>query len=279
MKTDNYDKGALVDDLYMDYINRVARMTLAENYKSQLRYAQPSAKYHQTAGGRAVAAPFPGYSIMTPVRADDPRNEKTYAALEGLQTQLNDALSDVVAMVPPSSFHLTLADLIWDDDYRAAAQSPDFHSKLHSAIAASFQSYKSHAEAIGAPCMWQILGLVVMPRAIGVGLAPKTEAAYRQILDLRRSIYQNRNLMALGVEQQYHLTAHITLGYFTEQIDTTDRAAVQDTVTALNAEWQDNSDVQLFQVYDVELRKFEDMATFPREPDWPKVTLADTPKG
>ena len=112
-----------------------------------------------------------------------------------------------------------------------------------------------------------------MPRAIGVGLAPKTETAYRQILELRRAIYQNRNLMALGIEQQYHLTAHITLGYFTEQVDTIDQALVQNAITALNDGWQANSAAQLFQIYDVELRKFDDMASFSREPDWPQITL------
>ncbi|MGB3613535.1 MAG: hypothetical protein WBA10_07040 [Elainellaceae cyanobacterium] len=263
-----------MDDLYMDYINRVARMTLAESYGSQLNYAQPSAKYRQSDNGSSTAEPFPGYSVMTPSRGDDPRNEKTYSALEQLQSQLSEALPGVLAPVPPSSFHLTIADLIWHDAYRVAAQSPDFHSKLRNAIAYSLQSYESRAAVPASPCMWQILGLVVMPRAIGVGLAPKTEAAYRQILDLRRSIYQNRNLMALGVEQQYHLTAHITLGYFTERVDAIDQTLVRNRITALNDEWQANSAAQSFQIYDVELRQFEDMATFAREPDWPQVTLA-----
>ncbi|MEO0408423.1 MAG: DUF1868 domain-containing protein, partial [Cyanobacteria bacterium P01_A01_bin.135] len=187
-----------MDDLYMDYINRLARMTLPDSYRSQLTYIQPSSKYSQSEAG-PVPQPFPGYSVVTPPRPDDPGNEAVYAALETLQNDLKRQLGEIVAMVPPDSLHLTLADLIWYDAYRTAAQSPDFHGKLQQAIAYSFQDYQRRTAQSASPCAWQILGLVIMPRAVGVVLAPKTEAAYQQILNLRRSIYQNRSLMALGV--------------------------------------------------------------------------------
>jgi len=55
---------------------------------------------------------------------------------------------------------------------------------------------------------------MVMTRSVGVCLAPTDENSYKQILEFRRSIYQNPDLIALGIEQQYHFTAHITLAYF-----------------------------------------------------------------
>ncbi|MGF1515055.1 MAG: DUF1868 domain-containing protein [Elainellaceae cyanobacterium] len=267
-----------MDDLYMDYINRVARMTLTESYGSQLRYAQPSAKYRQSHNGSA-AIPFPGYSVITPPCPEDEPNEQAYGALEKLQGQLSEKLPEVLGLVPPASLHLTVADLIWDDAYRLAAESPEFHDKLRKAIAYSFKTYESRSDGSSAPCTWQILGLMVMPRAIGVSLAPKTEEAYRQVLDLRRAIYQNRQVMALGIEQQYHLTAHITLGYFTAQIDRAERTELRNSVAALNEGWQARDEAQLFQVHQVELRKFEDMTAFEREPDWPVAALNCGNKG
>lgn len=268
---DHQLEGYSVDDLYMDYINRMARLALAETYGSQLAYAQPSAKYRKSDAG-AVPEPFPGYSVITPPGPEDPHNESVYSELAALQGQLNRQLPGLLGLLPAHSFHLTLADLIWDDAYRAAAELPDFHSKLQQAIAYSLQDYNHRYARPNEPCLWQILGLVAMPRAIGVGLAPKTEAAYRQVLDLRRAIYQNRNLMALGIEQQYHLTAHITLGYFTEQVTATDPGQIQGVITALNDSWQAQS-AQMFCVGAVELRQFEDMTAFRREADWPRLSL------
>ncbi|MGF1536440.1 MAG: DUF1868 domain-containing protein [Elainellaceae cyanobacterium] len=262
-----------MDDLYMDYINRVARMTLTESYSKQLRYAQPSAKYRQSDNGAKAALPFPGYSVITPPQPEDWPNKDTHAALEALQGQLNEKLPDVLGLVPASSLHLTVADLIWDDAYRMAAQSPSFHNRLRQAIASSFQSFQSQTDASSASCTWQILGLMVMPRAIGVSLAPKTEGAYQKVLNLRRAVYQNRQVIALGIEQQYHLTAHITLGYFTAQINNAARSDLLHSITALNDAWQAGSKPHLFQVHQVELRKFEDMSAFEREPDWPVVSL------
>ncbi len=258
----------------MDYINRVARMSLPESYGSQLRYAQPSSKYRQSNNGANAAVPFPGYSVVTPPHPEDKPNEAIYQALGQLQTQLDQMLPQgVLGLVPASSLHLTVADLIWDDAYRLATESPSFDDKLRQAIAYSFKTYSSKSQAPAAPCAWQILGLMIMPRAIGVSLAPKTEGAYQKVLDLRRAVYQNRQVIALGIEQQYHLTAHITLGYFTSQIDTAERSELQRSVTALNESWQADSKTQLFQVHRVELRKFEDMSAFDREADWPTLDL------
>jgi len=44
--------------------------------------------------------------------------------------------------VPPASFHLTLADLIWDNAYHYANENSEFEVHLRYAIAQIFQQYQ-----------------------------------------------------------------------------------------------------------------------------------------
>lgn len=252
-----------MDGTYQDYINRVARLTLAETYQSQLEHIQESPKFKQIDGKR-VATPFPGYTIITPPWGEESANGELYQNLQECQQKLLERLEDdVLVPVPPDSFHLTLADLIWDGTYREAATNPEFEEKLRSRIAESFSACSKSPS----PIRWMVLGLMVFTRALGVCLAPTDENSYTQILELRRGIYQNPDLIALGIEQQYYLTAHITLGYFGGIKPGLGRDRLSKTLSELNDQWLQAP--QELWVQRAELRKFDDMTNYYREPDWP----------
>lgn len=258
-----------MDDTYQNYINRVAQTTLLSSYKSQLEYIQQSPKFTKL-DGQIEAKNFPGYSVITPPGEEDSQNGKFYEHLQQCQQQLVELLGTNL-MIPMSSnsFHLTLADLIWESAFLDASQSnPQFEEKLRSCIAESLQELSSKN---GHQVRWQVLGIVVMTRAIGVCLVPKDESSYDRILQLRRSIYQNPNFIALGIEQQYHFTAHITLGYFGEIPSDLDIAAVGNRISELNNQWLENNSEML--LHRGELRKFDNMLRYDRQPDWPIVDL------
>lgn len=252
-----------MDGTYQDYINRVARLTLAETYQSQLEHIQESPKFKLT-NGKIVATPFPGLTVMTPPWQEDSANAVLYQNLQECQQKLLARLpGDLLVPVPPDSFHLTLADLIWDGAYRDAAKNPEFDGKLRSRVAESFSSCSESSS----PIRWMVLGIMVFTRALAVCLAPTDENSYRQILEFRRGIYQNPDLIALGIEQQYHFTGHITLGYFGEIVPDLDREGLSQTLSELNDQWLESP--QQLWVQRAELRKFDDMRRYWREPDWP----------
>ncbi|MEB3356814.1 MAG: DUF1868 domain-containing protein [Synechococcales bacterium] len=263
-----------MDDLFTNYVNRLARMTLPETYQTQVQNIQPSAKYQRSADGEVEPLSFPGYSVITPPWRDDPNNKAPYSLLENFQqTVVQEIPAGVFAPVPPASFHMTIADLIWADQYRHAADTPGFEADLRDRIQQSFQIYQSKYDRSLAPLEWELMGLIVMPRAIAIGLAPKTEQTYERILTLRRTLYQNSDLIALGVEQQYHLTGHITLGYFTDLANTVDRQAFYQACISLSHHWIEHVNAKPLQVVRAELRKFDDMTRYIREDDWPVVML------
>lgn len=267
-----------MDDTYQAYVNRAARLTLLETYKSQVDHIQESPKFKpHPAGGREPVA-FPGYSVMTPPWSEDEHNRIFYENLEKCQQQLVEKLpAHLIVPVPAKSFHLTLADLIWDSAYLDATKNPEFDGQLRLRIAECFASYRAMLTK-EAPIRWMVLGLMVRTRAIGVCLAPTDENSYKQILELRRSIYQNPDLIALGIEQQYHFTAHITLGYFgevrSELLEESEAGeAMRDQFCSLLSEYNDQwlDAPQELAIKRVELRKFDDMTRYRREEDWPAV--------
>lgn len=246
-------------------------MTLPEAYRSQIQHIQESAKFQLQSGSRQ-AAPFPGYSLITPPAEEDAKNATFYNQLQTYQQELLQltANSDLIVPVPPASFHLTLADLIWDSAYNhACEENPEFEQELRSCCAEILQQYQQSHTSAAIPIQWQMLGLIVMTRAVGVCLVPKDERCYDQIIQFRRTIYQNPKLIALGIEQHYHLTAHVTLGYFGEVPSDLDRTNLSTMLSDLNQQWLFNSPE--FLINRVEVRKFDDMTYYYRESDWPSL--------
>ncbi len=253
-----------MDDTYQAYLNRIMRATLPDAHQVQASHVQESPKFSRQ-GETWTAAKFPGYTVISPPGSTDVANEALYRFLTQYQAELVATLGpDVFIPIPPESFHLTIADLIWDSDYYHALNSdPSFDRKLQAGIAGSFEQsghIRSHQ-----PIPFRAAGLMVMPRALSVALAATDETGYQQILELRRSIYQNPDLISIGIEQQYHFTPHITLGYF-GSLKGVDRSTLAQSIDTLNQPWLETD--QMFWLKEIQLRKFPDMDHYNREEDW-----------
>ncbi|WP_009631187.1 DUF1868 domain-containing protein [Synechocystis sp. PCC 7509] len=259
-----------MDDNYQTYLNRVAKLAMPENYKSLVQHIHSSPKFKSLPEGGRKAVSFAGYTIIAPPAEEDNQNIEFYQSLNSFQKQLIELTpNNLIVPVPPSSFHITLADLIWESAYHYAQEKVEnFDEQLHKAIFKIFEQYQQ--SKIATPIEWQVLGVIVMPRAIGVSLVPKTESAYNQILNLRRAIYQSPDLTALGLEQHYHFTPHITLGYFGEVTPELERDRLCNTISQLN---QQLSEFPEFKISQAELRKFDDMTRYYRQSDWSILTF------
>lgn len=255
-----------MDENFQTYLNRAVRMTLPETYRTQVQHIQESPKYEPDSTGGLKALSFPGYTVITPPGSDDVKNQALFTALEHIQTQLVERLgTDVFAPVPGTSFHVTLADLIWDSAYRHALEDQAFEPQLRDRIAQIFQECTPICD--GRSVQFQVLGLMVMTRAVGVCLVPTDEPSYDRMLKFRRALYQNRELIGLGIEQQYYFTPHITLGYFGSDPTPEQRSHMGEVFIELNQQWQDQ-EPQFYHVSRAELRKFDDMTCYYREPNW-----------
>jgi Domain of unknown function (DUF1868) len=262
-----------LDENYQIYLNRILRNTLAESYKAQVQHIQSSPKFARSgdaAGNAWQPTPFPGYTVITPPAPDDGKNTALYSTLTQFQSQVSQRLGpDCFIPIPAASFHLTLADLIWADAYKHAQTGAGFDQKLQAQVAQSFQQCSPFL--VGQPIRFQVVGLMVMTRAIAMALAATDEVGYYNILNLRRSLYQNSGLIEIGIEQQYHFTPHITLGYFGD-LSNVDRETLSTQLDSLNQSWLGNAP-QEFWVHQAELRQFHDMTQYDRQPTWPALTF------
>ncbi|MBF2065575.1 MAG: DUF1868 domain-containing protein [Calothrix sp. C42_A2020_038] len=261
-----------MDDDYQTYLNRLARMTLPESYQAQVQHIQESYKYQLAPNQKRQAAPFPGYTIITPPSEEDAKNTDFYVNLQKYQAQLLNLPIDaeLIVPLPSTSFHLTIADLIWDSAYRdQCIRNPNYESDLQFCCAKIFDSYGQVPQL--SSIRFSVLGIMIMPRAIGVCLVPQDRNSYEQIINFRRSLYQNSQLISLGIEQNYHLTAHITLGYFGEVAPDLDRQSLAQMISDLNQQWLGN--LPEFLAHRAELRKFDDMTRYYRQPEWAAIDL------
>jgi hypothetical protein len=242
-------------------------MTLPNNYLQQLQNIQKSAKF---SNGNPVK--FPGYSIITPPWEEETNNQEFYEQLKSSQTKLSQNLdSRLFIPIPPSSFHITIADLIWEQSYlNSVSENPNFDAQLIAEIKLIFQNYQDSLRC-GNSLELELLGLSIFPRAIAVCLAP-TETSYQKIVDLRREIYQNEGIIKLGIEQQYNFVAHVTLGYFGEINENLNLENIQNILTSINDRWLENHP-PIFKIHQVQLRKFEDMMSYQRQPDWAVINF------
>lgn len=245
-------------------------MTIPEAFQSQVQYIQPSPKFQKQSSGAIQPAPFPGYTVISPPCSDDDRNTTFYQHLQAYQQQLLEQLEPgLLIAVPSDSFHFTLADLIWANAFRHACdENAAFEHRLQSCVAQVFQKSESLVQS-EKPIYWQVIGLFLRTRALGVCLVPKDENSYERVLQLRRMLYQSPDLIALGIEQQYNFTAHITLGYFGEPAATVDHDRLAQTLINLNDYWLEAAEPADMSVHRAELRKFDDMTHYYRESGWP----------
>ncbi len=256
-----------MDGNYQNYINRVVQMTLPANYEQQLQNIQSSPKFD---GHKPVS--FPGYTIITPPNGESHVNKEFYQQLKDVQGQLVTELGvDFFIGVPSDSFHLTMADLIWDNLYLdAVAQNDQFDQLLTDRIDYVFKEYQGLIKDVH--CLeFEVLGLSIFPRAISVCLSP-TEDSYDPIIKLRKLIYQDEKIVNLGIEQSYEFAAHITLGYFGNISENIDLKQVESAVKTINDQWLENAPA-IFTVNRLELRKFSDMNTYFREDNWAVLDL------
>lgn len=243
-------------------------MTLPDAFQSQAQYIQVSPKFQQQPDSTIQPVAFPGYTVITPPCKDDRRNAAFYEHLQTYQQQIMERLEPgMLIPLPSESFHFTLADLIWANSFRAACEDPLFETQLQLRLAQAFHKSEGSVQA-EEPIHWQVIGLFLRTRALGVCLVPKDEQSFERVMALRRTIYQSPELIALGVEQQYNFTAHITLGYFGEAAATADLDRFSRTLVELNDLWLESSLSQDIWVYRAELRKFDDMLDYYRDPDW-----------
>lgn len=241
---------------YEVYEARIAGLVSPGGIAADAADSSPSRKFVRHDSGWQPE-PFHGVTVITPPCADDTVNHGLYVALADLQQAVIQrfGLADI-GLLPVSSLHMTVADLLYAADYRPYRQDADRASDLHQQIAGVFESVgRMPVQA------WRVRGL----SAFGAGVTAVLDCApddYQRLMRLRAAIYD-----LPGVAHPGTFTAHISF-FYRQYTDPAVGARLAGILTALNhqVDWQA---LPAFQVYRAELRAFADMAAYSRQPGWP----------
>ena len=209
-----------------DYHARVAQAVSEGGLRAALAGLKRSEKYLPS----GAPAPFPGFTLMTPPGAQDPLQSELYQRLTGLQRALARSLGEGrLSLLPPESFHLTVADLFAAEAAQAAGRqlsapgapeeprSPGELFPGEMLLGRRLLSwFQREIPALSSPLpwRWEVAGLALFEHALVLLFRPSRERDYQQLTELRETIYGSPELAALGLRAPRPLMAHITLAYY-----------------------------------------------------------------
>ena len=209
-----------------DYHARVAQAVSERGLQAALPGLKRSEKYLPS----GAPAPFPGFTLMTPPGVQDPLQNELYRRLSALQRSLVRDLGEKrLSLLPPESFHLTVADLFAAEGAQragrklvASSTAEESHSSeelflgealLGRCLLSWFQ--RKTPELLSAlPWRWEVAGLALFEHALVLLFVPSGKEDYRLLTELRETIYRSPELASLGLRAPRPLMAHITLAYY-----------------------------------------------------------------
>ena len=200
---------------------------------------------------------FRGVSVLSASGAKEQCNQRCLAWLSEMQNHLRTTFSDGdFFWLPPDHLHLTIADLIAGPIYESSVQEEDdFEHRFVQAL----DSIRTKRAQSAKPLRWRPAGIVFFEHAIGCVLTPFADKDYSPLVQLREMIYNNDELLALGVKLPRPYIAHFTLGYFAS-------APTQEKKASWLAHYEDVSSLFLTErewvVSGAELVSFDDMITY-----------------
>lgn len=207
--------------------------------------------------------PFYGLTLIDMI--EPKADNDAYSALEKMAAVLKSdpSLKDKIAFVDPASFHVTVADVI----YQAGT---DFEKSQYDRTAEQIDRLFSAHPFPGAK--FHIHGFTFYPGAIIAGLSPDTEADYNGVKQFRDAF---RKLPVETTGKLYPFLGHITIGYIVKPLSPEEYTHLKIVLGEANQEvGKKNAPVVLSHV---ELRRFTDMNTYTPHGARLAETKAETP--
>jgi hypothetical protein len=195
---------------------------------------------------------FPGNSIICPISPED----DLYHVLVDVQESLKQlTFSNKYALLPPSSFHMTVMDLICDQ-VREADKWSD-HLPLNASLARTDQYFIDQTESMVFPTQFQLHFTELSRTGVSLYFKPADASQAQSLSEFRDAI-----AVATGVRHPNHQTYrfHVSIAYQIIELTPAEDQVLSGLVTQTNQELRAVlADVTLS---DAQLAFFDDMNRF-----------------
>ncbi len=249
---------------YTDYIVYVNKLLLDGSVRKAVDKLEPLGKFEMRGIGQWEPIYYPGFTLITPVCGEDRDNADTYKKLLTVRKQRlsgNINLSKCVE-APDQALHMTVARLVSGTVYEANRIEQHTDSFL-ARMQGLFEKL-----AISGQLRFEIKGVCVLPQGvIAASVAPKNEADYNCLQNLRDFLYSDKTLQAFGVERKREFVGHISLFYVEKELDNMEKQILHDTIIHINRQFF--AEPLPFRIRKAEVRKFNNFLHFDREENWP----------
>lgn len=247
------------------YVQRQFYELNAERIKDASQKIQPAGNFHFN-GCEWLPNEYKGYAVVS-MLSDNPGNETLVPLLTSIQRELQDNLQPLNSfyMLPPASFHQTVANTLSADRFKAnilyAGLEEVYPGMIKSAFDQTIVTRQPH------PIRMRLAGLSVFGTSIGVLGTFENEADYNRILAFRAGLYEDHQLSKLDVKMTRPFVGHITLAYAEHRLNKNQREHLANTINEINESVF--SKKHYFVISHTGLRKYDHLAEFQNADDFP----------
>lgn len=222
------------------------------------------------ANGVWSPAPYPGVSVVSMMDYDG-ENTSSHADLCDIQNRLGKMadLPSALYLLPPDSFHQTLANTFSADRYDKHVVQSGLEETYPELLHRAFDDI--HVTPCEEPIVMQLIGLSLFHTAIGLlGVFPE-QRDFERVLAFRDGFYGHPDLQDKGLVRTRPFIGHVTLAYIEASLDVEACRHLVGVLRTLNAEIK-KMDLK-FVIRETEPRCYDHLAAFEPRPEFPRFSF------
>lgn len=219
---------------------------------------RPGGKFHRSAV-RWVPAPYRGYAIVSMVDGN-PGNKSLACELPRVQKRLEQLLDseDAFAMLPPSSFHQTIANTFSAERLERHVVARGLEADFPGLVADAFSGLPPVTR--DEPLILRLIGVSIFRTAFGLLATIARPSDFRDIIHFRDHIYSHPSLRRVDIRRTRPFVGHVSLGYIERELSASEQHHLATSCARLNAELAKAQ--LLLHIAHAELRWYDDLAAF-----------------
>ncbi|WCT14614.1 DUF1868 domain-containing protein [Mucilaginibacter jinjuensis] len=239
----------------------------AERIMESATKAKPAGNFSFD-GRNWVPNEYMGYAVVSMLNAN-PGNEELSKYLTEIQASLNENLQPVNGfyMLPPESFHQTVANTLSDGRFKANILNAGIEPEYPDMVKSAFD--KIAVSRLQNPIKMRAAGLSVFGTAIGMLFTFDNEADYNRILRFRAGLYDDTKLAGLDVKMTRPIIGHITLAYIEQKLNKNQKEYLATIINEINEDVRSKNKKNYFLISNTGLRRYDHLAEFCNADNYP----------
>ncbi len=212
---------------------------------------------------------YKGYAIVSMLN-ENAGNELAIRTIYNLQSKLLESLDNELFFypLPEESFHQTIANTHSSDRFERYIAQTGKETQYPKMVA---EVFKNATEISTEPLKMNLIGLSVFDTSIGILGVFANEYDYNRILHFRNLFYEHDLMKQMEIKMTRPFIGHITLGYIENRLNHLEAKLLANCVNEINETLTNKAlDVN---IGFTGLRKYEHLAVFNREPNFPQYHL------